>query len=280
MSRYNGARPTPATKMNGLASALEAPAAPATRAQRTRFPAEVDGGWLMTLYRLTRFHVSGASVLRWILLTVLLISALFAAGIVPGGIVPALIGVGGAGALYAHARGHARKRFVDFVAEPRTAPAPAPLAVEQKLAAYGTGRFSVEGRIAEFTHLPGFYRSFATREHAILCLRRDQRWLNSARWPEEEVGMWYLFVTADAIRQLVAGKLRVGHQWQAAVAVHYTLTVPPTSRWRRERTIQEVVYLAFPNPADADAALANFLYDRPELSDPLMSPRSRLSADS
>ena len=63
---------------------------------------------------------------------------------------------------------------------------------------YVTGGLTVEGSEQRFTFVPGFYKTFATREHALLCQVRPAARVGVLRWPEAEVGMWYAFFQPNA----------------------------------------------------------------------------------
>ena len=70
---------------------------------------------------------------------------------------------------------------------------------------YATGTLGVQGRQLLFVELPGFYRTFATREHALLCRAQPRRWAAIVAWPEEEQGLWYAFFLPDQIMTIRAG---------------------------------------------------------------------------
>ncbi|HXF62658.1 MAG TPA: hypothetical protein VNK95_13635, partial [Caldilineaceae bacterium] len=113
-----------------------------------------------------------------------------------------------------------------------------------------------------FTWLPGFYRTFATGEHAVLCLVRDRRWGYMAQWPPDEPGMWYAFFEPSVISEVRWGELRFGRNRATALAVAYHLTIPATAR-KREQIRPEVLYLAVQSEADARRLFADLLQHMP-----------------
>jgi hypothetical protein len=147
----------------------------------------------------------------------------------------------------------AQARRRDYVRFAETAPpttrAPA-LAPGEKLRVHVTGLLTVEGRYRRFTQLPGFYRTFSTGEHAALCLVRDRTWAVLARWPEEEVGMWYAFVLPSSIAAVRWGTVHYGAHVSSAVALHYQLEIPAGPKRRRPELRQETLYLSFADERD------------------------------
>jgi hypothetical protein len=121
-------------------------------------------------------------------------------------------------------------------------PPMAALAPETKIPVYATGLFGVEKRRQPFSMLPGFFRTFATREHALLCKINQQRFWRWASWPEEEL----------AIGQFTGPAL--------AIAVQQTAT------GQRQPPAPALILLAFCDEAAARTVLRDLLADRPELA--------------
>ncbi len=118
---------------------------------------------------------------------------------------------------------------------------PLALPAQSKLPVYVSGCLEVGNRVQRFALLPGFYRTFATREHALLCLCQSGRRLLVAEWPEAEVGLWYAFVKPQQLRALQAGTLHHGRLALTALALEVDAT--PT-RGRVRRRAVETLYLA------------------------------------
>ncbi len=213
------------------------------------------------LYRLSRHQLAGLPLSRWLFGLLIVAAALWALGLFPGrwwGAALWALAAAGLGLAVALSR---RADFVRFVEEPLPDLLPQPLPPAEKLPIYATGLFTVEGKAQRFTAAPGFYRTFATREHAVLCLLRDQPFLWLAEWPLGEAGMWYIFVEPANIRRLRWGRLRYGRSEQPAVAVEHLLTLPAGGRRRKEQSRLETVYLAAPDTAGARRVLADLLHD-------------------
>lgn len=89
-----------------------------------------------------------------------------------------------------------RKRdFVNFQATALPTTSPSLLNPAHKLPIYATGLFSVENKYQRYTWLPGFYRTFATREHALLCQVAARKFLQVAdisQKAKQVSGMFFL----------------------------------------------------------------------------------------
>ena len=125
-----------------------------------------------------------------------------------------------------------------------------------------TGLFSVEQKYQRFTWLPGFYRTFATREHALLCQVAQRSGRGIGEWPEEEIGLWYIFFSPAALRQLTWGSVTFGAEPRPAIAVTHRVTIPK-QRLRREQTRDETIYIAFASAAIGELIWADLQHDFP-----------------
>jgi hypothetical protein len=222
------------------------------RPERTQFPDDDAGRSLRSLlYNLTHFQVGGTRLSRWAGWLLIVGALAWSTGWLPGrwwGTAALLLLWL---ALLAGIRSVRRGDYVSF--EPLAAPpvAPRALAPADKLAIHATGLFSVEGRSQRYTWLPGFYRVFATQERALLCLARQRALARIAHWPEDEVGMWYVFFMPEAVAQVRWGRLHFGRHPRPCVAVDYTATLPAQGRFSKERTVTETVYLACASDEEA-----------------------------
>ncbi len=136
------------------------------------------------------------------------------------------------------------------------------LSPDAKIPIYATGLFGVEKRRQPFSMLPGFFRTFATREHALLCKINPQRFWRWASWPEEELGLWYIFFQPAEIVTITTGALSFGRFAGPAVAI----TVQRTVTGQRQPPAPELILLAFCDEAGARTVLRDLLADRPELA--------------
>ena len=255
----------------------EAPAhAVRPKTRRTIFPPDpLANSVAARLYNAYRHELAGARLTRWLIWLLVGASLVWTTGLLPGRWVGAGLWLAAALLMVLLVIGHRRRNFVHFYPSPTPSVNPHPLAPANKLACHVTGIFSVEGQYQRFTFLPGFYRTFATREHALLCLVRDRHFAKIGRWPQGETGMWYVFFTPELISQVRWGTLRFQKHVQRALAVDYQLTIVNPKQVKRTKVVTETVYLV---PASADTAeedartmLADLLYDLQH--DPARMPR-------
>jgi hypothetical protein len=160
------------------------------RQNATVFPGEAKlRGAAPLLYALHRFQFAGLPVMRLIIGALLMATLLWATGALPGGrwgMIPWLLGI--AALSVAGYRAH-QSNYVKFEDGVWPQIAPSRLHPDDKVEIHATGQFTVEGKYQRLTWLPGFYRTFATSEHALLCLARQRSWLFFAQWPGDEPGM-------------------------------------------------------------------------------------------
>jgi hypothetical protein len=160
----------------------------------------------------------------------------------------------GGAALAVTVREQQRRHFSTFQPQMQPLPAPRPMPPAEKRAVYVTGILSVEQKSRSFIALPGFYRTFATREHALLCQVQARPLLRFAAWPEDEIGLWYAFFMPDQILAIQPGLQRIGRQSLPALA----LTVRPAPNAAKRRpAAAETLYLAFPDAGDFAAVCAD-----------------------
>ncbi|GIV78355.1 MAG: hypothetical protein KatS3mg050_2749 [Litorilinea sp.] len=252
----HGAPPQPGGAST-LRSATPQPARPVTI-----FPDEAPRtSWRVLAYELDRFLLGGTPVRKMVNGLLWLVALLWATGWFPGGRAVSLVAVL---LVIANWLLWARLRRQDFVSFTEKAPpevTPEMMPVADKIAIHATGQFSVEGKYRRFTWLPGFYRTFATGEHAVLCLVRGRRFLRVARWPQDEVGMWYVFFMPRDILRIRWGRLRFGRQDSLALAIDYNMTIPSEDPHKPDRSRPETLYLAVESEADGRRILADLHFD-------------------
>jgi len=212
------------------------------------------------IYHLDRMMLAGAPVVRWIDGLLLLAGALGAFGFVPGRFLTAGLCL----VLFASFiwfRRHWRSRdYVQFVESAPPAVTPQPLAPRDSVPIHASGYFTVEEKNERFTWLQGYFRTFATREHAVICLVQPKRFL-LAEWPEKDVGMWYVFFFPRSVRSIRYGTVNYGKNTQTCLAIEHEILIPKRGRFSRERTVQETVLLASPTEEDTRRILADLLHD-------------------
>lgn len=186
-----------------------------------------------TIYASRRFLLGAAPAGRYFTLSLLMLAAIWATGLLPGRWIGVAILLLLFAAYLVAVRVLSKRDYVTFRAGSLPAVVPSATDPGESLPVYATGRLSVEGKEQRFTCLPGFYKTFATREHAVLCLVRDRRAYGLLRWPQDETGMWYGFFEPDAVQRIEWGSLSFAAQPMPALAVEYELCEKKPNRFRR-----------------------------------------------
>lgn len=230
-----------------------------------------------TFYVLRRYQTMGAPLQRWVVIILLLAAFFMAIGLLPGGPAGGLIGLLLAIALLAGQRLAASRQYVHFRPDAAGHPAlaAAPISPAEKLAVHATGLFEVEGKAQRFSELPAWYRSFSTREHALMAVVQPARRLAGlARWPDDEIGMWYIFVKGNELRQVEAGTLRFGRARRPALRLEVEQALPDKNavldawglQWGKDKsqlkTRQQTIYLSFDGEAERARVMGDLLLDR------------------
>jgi hypothetical protein len=153
----------------------------------------------------------------------------------------------------------ARRGYVVFTPQaetfpPATWPAGRPLDPRDKVLLRATGRFEVGGKSAFFADLLAYWRTFASREHAVMAFAHTSRFLGVGNRPERDVGMWYIFFRPEAVESITPGRLIFGAAKRQALCVRYRSApaagggspqrLPRLLRFRAQPAVA-TVYLAF-----------------------------------
>ena len=225
--------------------------------QRTEFPPDLPlHSWRGWLYALGRQRMLSIPLVRWLNGSMLALGVMWGLGRLPGGWWVAL-GLLSAVLLLAMLRASAaRSHYISFQQQPMPMLAPAQLSPSAKVPLYVTGVLGVEGRERAFTNLPGFYRTFATREHALLCQLRPQPLLGVGALPDDEPGLWYAFFMPTQIMHIRSGAVAAGQRQIDALAVTYA------SKDKKQRRRSVTLHLTFPDPADHLTVLADLIADQ------------------
>ena len=142
-------------------------------------------------------------------------------------------------------------------------PDPAPIWPPDKILLHASGLFGAEDRQRACTCLPAFYRTFETREHVLMARRTPAAFFGIAQWPEEDFGMWYIFVRPEMLKSVRRGHIFHGAQPRPGLRVDYV------RRNQKGKEVRERLYLAFANEADRGRVQADLLLD---LGGPARSP--------
>jgi hypothetical protein len=132
-----------------------------------------------------------------------------------------------------------------------------------------TGWFEVEGKGRYFANLLAYWRTFATREHAVMAIVHSTAYLLVGHMPDRDVGLWYVFFCPDRIRKIAPGLLTFGAEQRPALRVAYqTPELSDFERrrlpwWKRRRRFsrQEQVYLSFDDDEARRQVWADLLAD-------------------
>lgn len=225
----------------------------------TFLPDAPFAAWRTWLYALTRARWLGISLLRWLFLLLIGLAVVWPLSGFPGSWAVSLVWLIMAAVLGLTVRVQQRRYFTAFQAQKIAPRLPHALSPVDKRPVYVTGALSVQEKMRTFTALPGFYRSFATREHALLCRVQERRVLRIATWPEEEVGLWYAFFTSQQIISIQPGTQTIGRRLLPALTVTYWPTPPLAAKPRQPPAA--TLYLAFPNSDDHAAVLADLMVE-------------------
>jgi hypothetical protein len=155
----------------------------------------------------------------------------------------------------------ARRSYVVFLPEPGLArPAPLPLLPEDKISLRATGWFDVQSRERLFADLTGYWRTYASREHAVLAIQHPTRFL-LGQSRAEDAGMWYAFIPPAAIAEVTPGALRYGRQVSPGLRVVYRRQPPASDGRRPPKAVNTAIYLAFEDEATRARVRADLAAD-------------------
>jgi hypothetical protein len=155
----------------------------------------------------------------------------------------------------------ARRSYVVFLPEPNLAPpALLPLLPDDKVPLRATGRFDVQDRERLFADLPAYWRTYASREHAVLAIRHLTHFL-LAHSRAEDAGMWYAFIPPAAITEVTPGALRYGRRISPGLRVVYRRQRPAPEGKRPPKAVVATIYLAFEDEASRVSVWADLAAD-------------------
>ena len=212
------------------------------------------GGWALDRWAVTL--VWGASVLiglQWLLRGEPILPAWHWA-------VLALLILGGMGLVFLRVWA-ARRSYVTFDPQPGLkGPPAAPMSPDDKISLQATGAFEVQGRVRTFVGLLAYWRSYASREHTVMAIQHQNRFF-LGRSPAEDVGMWYMFISAAAVAEVIPGQLHFGFEIGPALRVSYRRQPPASEGKRPHKAVNAMVYLAFEDEATRGRVWADLAAD-------------------
>lgn len=234
--------------LNDLAS----PAGNIGQQTRTTFPSDSPNMSMRTiLYGIVNHYFGGITLFRWLNLLfvgVILVAIIAATAYWVTGLSVILLVVAGMWLLRRVYQHHDYIRF--YPKDVPFADQGDRLSPSAKVPVHVTGLFAVEERNARFTWLPGFYRSFATREHALLCQHPETHFLKIAGCEPDNIGMWYVFFQPDEVKAIRWGEIMFGSTPRHCIAVDRMVEKKAKSRFRRDKITAESTYIAVTSIAD------------------------------
>jgi hypothetical protein len=154
-----------------------------------------------------------------------------------------------------------RQMYVVFAAAPSSvAPASRPLAPTDKVSVRATAVFEVEGKERLFADLLAYWRTFGSREHAVLAIVQRARFLLLGSVAERILGMWYVFFTPAMIETITPGTVAFGAASRPALRVAYRFT-PPAAGRKPAALVTRLLYLSFADEAGRAQVWADLLAD-------------------
>jgi hypothetical protein len=173
--------------------------------------------------------------------------------------------------LHIYARWAAGQAYMIF--EPDDTPPPpqgCAMLPADKILIRATGHFEVEGKLHFFAYLLAYWRTSATREHAVMAIVHRTRFLLLGGVPDRDVGMWYIFWCAEDMVELTPGQAIFGAERRPALRVRYDTPELSSEKrrhlplWQRRRKFsrRETVWLAFDDEATRQRVWADLVADR------------------
>jgi len=219
---------------------------------------------LQLVYRLRRHFWGGWSMGRWLgVLLLLTVAGVLVRSRMADWPLAAALGVlfmAYSGILY-WAR---RQRYVQFRSKALLddPPPPAGLDMTGLIPIRASGWFTVEGKRQYYVDLDADYQTVPSREHIILARVYPSRFLLLGRWPEREIGWWYIFFEPAMVRRMQVGHLHFGARPRPAVQLTYGPEVKT----------QETVQVTFDSLTALKQVWADLVVDAPPGTTPANQP--------
>ncbi len=207
--------------------------------------------WIV--YRLKGHRFLGWTLARWVALLLLAAAALaffWVSVAVAAAFLVLLV-------LYLALEWAARKAsYLRFTPDETASPTPEALKPREKIHLRVSGHFGVEGKWKQFVNLEAYFRTFASREHALMAWVPPSRYLVLGRWPEKDFGLWYIFFRPEHIREITPGVLRIGGMEWHALMIRYW---EPEEGKKKAR--ESVAHLGFEDEESRGRVWADLLWD-------------------
>jgi len=231
------------------------------------------GLFLKGVHQLHRHHWAGAPLDRWIAVLLVIVAGLMTIRWLPGGLRGVAVCGGLVLLLFLVQSWAERRLYLVFRRDGQPAgqrPGAPILNPMDKLLVRASGLFEVEGKEQTFTELQAYFRSFETREHAVMAIVPPSNFLALGNWPDHEIGMWYMFFANKELRQIEPGRVCFGARERPALRIEVERELPvessPLDVWGGYRTARRrakpktrraTIYLSF----DSDDSRQRILDD-------------------
>ncbi len=171
-----------------------------------------------------------------------------------------LIGLAGLGLILLQ-RWAGRRMYVCFTPDAQiTPPVPRALAATDKVLLHATAQFEVEGKARVFADLLAYWRTFVSREHAVMAIVHCSRFLGLAHVAERHLGMWYVFFTPAMIEAITPGIIAFGAVQRCGLCIAYRHAAA-SADGKPKAPVTRLVYLAFDDEAARTQVWADLLAD-------------------
>ncbi len=200
------------------------------------------------------FEVRMRTWVNWVFVMMVVLALLFG---VPGRFIVAGVFLALILLLSLGSRVARRRYYIHFTPETPEPPEdpPPPLWPQDKLLHHASGHFEVEGKEADWTRLIAYYRTFETREHAIMARLTPTRFLKIGEFPPEHLGMWYRFITPENLLDATPGRIYFGGRVEPGLRLRYRRFD------EKGRPLEDTFHLHFDTEADRTRVLADLLLD-------------------
>ena len=216
------------------------------------------GNYYRFLYQLENHYFLEVKMRTWLnwaffLLALIVLLVRFSAGLVLTILVLLIVSF-----ISLSVRWAKRRYYCHFVPESHPLPPPGPvlpLWPEDKLLHHASGHFHVEGKSGDWTHLIAYYRTFETREHAIMARQTPSSFLKYGQCNPETLGMWYIFVMPEDLLSVTQGRVYFGGMAQPGLRLRYRCF----NEKGKATTLQ--AFLHFGSETDLERVQADLLLD-------------------
>ena len=215
------------------------------------------GRYFRLLHNLRHHAWGDIPLLALVILLLLLLAPLFYFGVLPGGValaVSMLVLI----LLLLLSNWWAKRHFYvvfEALESVNVSSSLAALEPKDKVLLRATGEFTVKGETKRFTDLLAYYRTFETREHAIMARKTPSRFLGLGRSRPDLLGMWYIFFMPEHLNAVTRGRLYFGAVPNPALRLDYVHFN------KKGKAKDAVAYLSFETEKSMQQVLADLLLD-------------------